>query len=47
MLGFKSFQAARATFAGIESVRMIQKGQILGQTANASAFSNFVDLMAA
>jgi len=47
MLGFKSFQAARATIAGIESVRMVQKGQILGQTANASAFCNFVNLMAA
>lgn len=47
MLGFKSFQAARATIAGIESVRMIQKGQIVGQTANSSAFSNFVNLMAA
>lgn len=47
MLGFKSFQAARATIAGIESVRMIQKGQIVGQTANPSAFCNFVNLMAA
>ena len=47
MLGFKSFQAARITIAGIESVRMIQKGQIVGQTANPSAFCNFVNLMAA
>ena len=42
-LGFKSFQSAKATIDGIESVRMIQKGQ----TANNSAFSNFVSLMAA
>lgn len=42
-LGFKSFQSAKATIDGIESVRMIQKGQ----TANNSAFSNFVNLMAA
>jgi putative transposase len=46
-LGFKSFQSAKATIDGIESVRMIQKGQIKGQTANNSAFSNFVSLMAA
>jgi putative transposase len=46
-LGFKSFQSAKATIEGIESVRMVQKGQIKGQTANNSAFSNFVSLMAA
>ena len=47
MLGFKSFRSAKATIEGIESVRIIQKGQIEGQTANQSAFSNFCDLMAA
>ena len=46
-LGFKCFHAARATIAGIESVRMIQKGQITGQTANTSSYNNFVNLMAA
>lgn len=46
-LGFKSFGSARATIEGIESVRMIQKGQINGQTANNSSFGNFVSLMAA
>jgi hypothetical protein len=28
-------------------VRMIQKGQITGQTANTSSYNNFVNLMAA
>ena len=46
MLGFKNFQAAKQTLSGIESVRMIQKGQIIGQEASNSAFSNFVQLMA-
>lgn len=46
-LGFKSFQSAKATIEGIESVRMIQKGQIKGQTVNNSSFHNFVSLMAA
>ena len=45
-LGFKSFQSAKATISGIENIRMIQKGQILGQTACQSAFSNFAALMA-
>ena len=40
-------EPARATIDGIESVRMIQKGQITGQTANASSYNNFVNLMAA
>ena len=30
MLGFKNFFSAKQTIAGIESVRMIQKGQIDG-----------------
>ncbi len=46
-LGFKCFHSARETIAGIESVRMIQKGQIKEQAANNSTFSNFVILMAA
>ena len=46
-LGFKNFHSAKATIAGIESVRMIQKGQIIGQTANNSSYRNFVSLMVA
>lgn len=46
MLGFKSFRSARLTISGIENIRMIQKGQIIGQTRNLSAFNNFVNLMA-
>lgn len=46
MLGFKSFQSAKITLSGIENIRMIQKGQILGQLPSQFAFSNFVSLMA-
>jgi transposase-like protein len=46
-LGFKYFHSARETISGIESVRVIQKGQITGQTKNQSSFKNFVNLMAA
>ena len=46
LLGFKSFKSAQVTIAGIESVRMIQKGQILGQSASFSSFKNFAALMA-
>jgi transposase-like protein len=46
MLGFKNFHSAKATLSGIENIRMIQKGQITGQTKNQNAFQNFVDLMA-
>ena len=46
-LGFKCFHSAQATIAGIESVRMIQKGQINGQTKNQSSYQNFANLMAA
>lgn len=46
MLGFKNFQSAKATLSGIENIRMIQKGQIIGQTPSQSAFSNFTALMA-
>ncbi len=30
MLGFKNFQSAKITITGIENIRMIQKGQIIG-----------------
>jgi len=46
MLGFKNFNSAKATLSGIENIRMIQKGQILGQKASQFAFSNFAALMA-
>jgi transposase-like protein len=46
-LGFKYFHSARETISGIESVRVIQKGQITGQTKNQSSFKNFVNLMVA
>ena len=46
MLGFKSFRSAKITLAGIENIRMIQKGQIIGSNDNLSAFENFKMLMA-
>lgn len=46
MLGFKSFYSAEVTIAGIENIRMIQKGQIIGANENVSAFENFAMLMA-
>ena len=45
-LGFKNFHSAKITIAGIESMRMIQKGQIIGQEPCQSSFNNFVSLMA-
>ncbi len=45
-LGFKNFYSARETISGIENIRMIQKGQILGQSACQSSFNNFANLMA-
>ena len=45
MLGFKSFRSAKITLAGIESVRMIQKGQVHGFNENISTFDNFALLM--
>ena len=34
MLGFKGFRSAKITIAGIENIRMIQKGQIIGSNDN-------------
>lgn len=45
-LGFKNFYSAKEAISGIENIRMIQKGQILGQMACQSAFNNFAALMA-
>jgi putative transposase len=46
MLGFKNFYSAKETISGIENIRMIQKGQIVGQQACQSSFNNFAALMA-
>ena len=46
MLGFKSFRSAKITIAGIENIRMIQKGQIVGASNQVSTFENFKMLMA-
>jgi len=46
MLGFKNFYSAKTTIAGIESIRMIQKGQIVGTEKNNNAWNNFTALMA-
>jgi putative transposase len=45
MLGFKSFNSAKNTLAGIESIHMIKKGQIRGYDSSKSVFCNFVTLM--
>lgn len=47
MLGFKSFRSAKITIAGIENIRMIQKGQIVGANERVSTFENFKMLIAA
>lgn len=46
MLGFKSFNSAKITITGIENIRMIQKGQIIGGNNKLSVFENFAMLMA-
>ncbi len=46
MLGFKIFRSAKITIAGIENIRIIQKGQIIGANNNVSTFENFKMLMA-
>ena len=46
MLGFKSFNSAKITITGIENIRMIQKGQIVGGNNKLSVFENFAILMA-
>ncbi len=47
MLAFKSFRSAKITISGIENIRMIQKGQMVGSNDNVPAFENFKMLMAA
>jgi putative transposase len=46
-LGFKGFNSARITITGIENIRIIQKGQIVGSNDKVSTFENFKMLMAA
>jgi len=46
MLGFKNFFSAKKTIAGIESIRMIQKGQIDGFDEKQSTYHNFKHIMA-
>ncbi|CCM10564.1 Transposase for insertion sequence-like element IS431mec [Cardinium endosymbiont cEper1 of Encarsia pergandiella] len=46
MLGFKSFHSANITITGIENIRIIQKGQLIGSKKQVSTFENFAKLMA-
>lgn len=46
MLGFKSLHLAKITITGIENIRIIQKGQILGYNDRVTTFDNFKMLMA-
>ncbi len=45
MLGFKSFHSANITITGIENIRIIQKGQLIGAKKQESTFENFAKLM--
>ena len=45
MMGFKTFQAAEATLAGIELYRMLQKGQHV-DAKNSKTFEQFYALAA-
>ncbi|WPY01915.1 IS6 family transposase domain protein (plasmid) [Candidatus Trichorickettsia mobilis] len=47
MLGFKSFRSAKITISGIENIRIIQKGQLIGSNNNLSTYQNFKALMVA
>lgn len=44
--GFKSFRSATITITGIENIRIVQKGQIVGSNDNVSTFENFKMLIA-
>lgn len=45
-LGFKNFCSAKQTISEIENIRMIQKEQIISQSASQNSFHNFTNLMA-
>ena len=45
MLGFKIFRSAEITITGIENIRIIQKGQLIGSNDNLATFKNFKMLM--
>ena len=47
MLGFKSFHSANITITGIENIRIIQKGQLIGAKKQVSTFENFAKFMSA
>ncbi|GFY29447.1 transposase for insertion sequence-like element IS431mec [Trichonephila clavipes] len=47
MLGFMCFKSAAITIAGIESIRMIKKGQVRGANNHLSTFENFAMIMTA
>lgn len=47
MLGFKNFHSAKMTITAIENIRIIQKGQLIGNNDKVSCFENFAQLMAA
>lgn len=44
MLGFKSFNSAASTIAGVEHYRMLKKGQHISAN-NSSAFDQFYALV--
>jgi putative transposase len=46
-LGFKNFFSAETAITGIENIRIIQKGQIIGTNNKFSTFENFKMLMGA
>lgn len=46
MMGFKNFNSAKKTLFGIESVRMMQKGQVIGTEKSNNSWSVFTSLMA-
>ena len=47
MLGFKSFSSARITLAGIETVHMIRKNQLITNKNNQNNYEKFTSLIAA
>ncbi len=46
MMGFKTFESATATLAGIELHRMLRKGQHSSGSANTNIFEQFASLAA-
>lgn len=46
MLCLRNFQSTKITITGVKNIRMIQKGQIVGDGSYFYAFGNFKMLMA-